>query len=1118
MAEEAKKLSPRKFLVVALLMATFLLLLLGADATAARKHPMLSGQSLPPTSRVQADKALTSRLAETDQSLLGRSDSAPLQVVVKLDYDSVATYAGGISGLAATSPSVTGKSLSDATAAKQRYEAYIVGREKSFKAELGNRVPAAHLGTSLRIVYGGVAARVPANSIAGILKIPGVVAVQKDELNHPLTDSSPQFLGAPSVYSRLGTTANAGQGVIYGNLDTGVWPEHPSFADLGNLPAPPGPARVCNFGDNPLTPANDPFVCQHKLIGGQPFLQTYLSNPARAAAEPFHTARDSNGHGTHTASTAGGNIDTNVSVLGSPLPDIHGLAPGAWVMEYKVCGIQGCFDSDSAAAVGQAIVDGVKVINFSISGGTDPFSDPVELAFLDAYAANVFVSASAGNDGPGAGTVNHLSPWVATVAASTQTREFASTLTVHAGNGDTFTMDGASITPGAGPAPIVLSSEAPYSNTLCTAPAPPGTFTGKIVACQRGGNNRVDKGFNVLQGGAVGMVLYNPTLADVETDTHWLPAVHLADGTTFVAFMNSHAGETASFPAGHSRNGQGDVMAAFSSRGPGGNFIKPDVTAPGVQILAGDSPCGVGSAACAETVTEGPPGEFFQAIAGTSMSSPHDAGAAILLKAMNPGWTPGQIKSALMTTGVKSVVKEDGVTQADPFDFGAGRIQLSSSWMPGLTFDETAAHMASLANDPINAVHLNIPSINAPVMPGRLSTVRTARNVSGLKMKYKAETTAPAGATITVLPKSFNLDPGQSIDLTITIESSAPQAQYFGEVRLVPSANQFPTLHLPVAFRTGQAQVSLASSCSPTSIPLNGISSCQITATNNSFNTTTVNLRTTLNNKLRVQSASGATIVDNRTVEKLNVSLAGAQPGVPSVDPGELFGYLPLDAFGITPIAIGDEDIINLSVPSYVYNGVTYSTLGVDSNGYLLAGGGTAEDNNCCNLPTGPDPAPPNNMVAPFWTDLDGTGAPGIFAATLTDGVDTWIVIEYRVNVFGTTSSRVFQAWIGVDGVQDITYAYDPANLPADPNGQDFLVGAENQLGQGDVTATLPTQDLRVTSTAPTPGASVSYTVNVRGLDAGTGTVTTEMEGPDLPGVTIVRSEIAIGSSGQVTR
>jgi len=1093
---------------VAILMAPLLLLLLGVEASGTPDRPALTGQALSPAERVEADKAPTSRLAKTDQSLLGRNDTAMVPVVIKLDYDSVATYAGSVRGLEATSPSVTGKALSEATDARQKYEAHIAERERAFSAELAARVPQATLGQSLRTVYGGFSATVPANRIADVLAIPGVVAVQKDAVNTLLTDSSPRFLGAPAIYDQLGSTANAGQGVIYGNLDTGVWPEHPSFADLGNLPAPPGPARACNFGDNPLTPASDPFACQDKLIGGQPFLATYLSDPARAAAEPFHTARDSNGHGTHTTSTSAGNIVEDVSILGSPLPAIHGLAPGAWVVEYKVCGIQGCFSSDSAAAVGQAILDGVDVINFSISGGTEPFTDPVELAFLDAYAAGVYVSASAGNSGPGAGTVNHLSPWVATIAASTQTREFATTLTVTAGNGDVFTMDGASITPGAGPAPVVLSSDAPYSNLNCSTPAPAGTFTGKIVACQRGGGiARVTKGFNVLQGGAVGMVLYNPTLADIETDTHNLPTVHLADGTTFVAFMNGHAGEVASFPAGAARNGQGDVMAAFSSRGPGGNVIKPDVTAPGVQILAGDTPV------VEDPASSGPANELFQAIAGTSMSSPHSAGSAILLRAANPGWTPGQVKSALMTTATTNVVKEDGTTPADPFDMGAGRIKLTKAWMPGLTFDESAANMVALGNDPVNAVHLNIPSVNAPVMPGRLSTIRTATNVSGLRMRYDVQTTAPAGATIRVLPRSFTLEPGQSIELTVTIESGAPAGQYFGEVRLVPRRDNFPTLHLPVAFVTGQASVTLASSCSPTSIGLNGISSCQITATNNSFNTSVVDLDTTLNNKLRVASASGAFIVGNRHVTKPNVTLTGAAPGVPSVDPGALFGYIPLDAFGITPIQIGDEEIINFNVPSYVYNGVTYSQIGVDSNGYLLAGGGSSQDNECCSLPSGPHPARPNNMLAPFWTDLDGTGAPGIFAATLTDGVDTWLVVEYRVNVFGTTSPRVFQAWIGVNGTQDITYAY-PGPL-ADPNGQPFLVGAENEAGQGDMVAALPTADLRVTSTAPTPGASVTYTVNVRGVDTGLGKVTTEMDGSGLPGVTIVTSTVTVTRTAQ---
>ena len=156
---------------------------------------------------------------------------------------------------------------------------------------------------------------------------------------------------------------------------------------------------------------------------------------------------------------------------------------------------------------------------------------------------------------------------------------------------------------------------------------------------------------------------------------------------------------------------------------------------------------------------------------------------------------------------------------------------------------------------------------------------------------------------------------------------------------------------------------------------------------------------------------------------------------MPSVADGELFGYVPLDGLGIAPVPIGDEEIINFNAPAYSYNGKAYTAVGVDSNGYVLAGTGTSEDNECCNLPPGPNAAPPNNMLAPFWTDLDGAGAEGVFAATLTDGVDSWLVVEYRVNVFGPNSGRVFQVWIGITGSQDITYAYDPANLPANPKG-----------------------------------------------------------------------------------
>ena len=1102
-------LTVRRSRRLALLAGSLLALVQVAGSTAlAADPPDLSANPISPVERISGAKSTTGKLAQTDPELLARDDRAAVNVVIKLDYDATASYAGGVKGLAATSPRVTGKPLNKKAANVRKYEAYIADQEASVLGALAKAVPSAKVGSKLRTVYGGVAATIPASSVEQVLAIPGVAAVQYDRLNRILTDSSPEFIAATDVYGELGGTADAGSGVIYGNLDTGVWPEHPSLADQGNLDAPPartdGTPRTCDFGDNPLTPATDPFACQDKLIGGQPFLATYLSSPSRAAAEPYHTARDSNGHGTHTSTTSAGNIVDHADPLGVDRGQIHGIAPGAWVIEYKVCGIQGCFSSDSAAAVGEAILDGVDVINFSISGGTDPFTDPVELAFLDAYAAGVFVSTSAGNDGPGAGTVNHLSPWVTSVAASTQERAFESTLTV-TGGPDTAVFTGASITGGiSSPLPVVLSSAAPYSNDLCEAPAPAGLFSGKIVACKRGVNARVEKGYNVAQGGAAGMILYNPTLADIETDSHWLPTVHLADGTDFVAFLAAHPGATATFTAGQAVSSDADVMAAFSSRGPGGLFLKPDVTAPGVQILAGMTPT-------PESVVEGPPGNYFQAIAGTSMSSPHVAGAAILLAALHPTWTPGQIKSALMTSALTDVLKEDLETPADPLDLGAGRIDVARASSVSLALDETATNYAALGNDPVLAVQLNLPSINAPVLPGRLTVTRTVHNVSAAKQSVSAVATAPAGTTIAVSPSSFSLNPGASRTLTITIETDAPiGSQQFGSIELRPKTGI--RQHLPVAFIHTQGDVNLSQDCAPTTIANGATTTCVIEATNNSFGETVVDLDTTTPSGLPIQSATGATLVNDKHARLHDVTLSGAQPGVPAIASGELFGYLPLDAFGIAPIAVGDEDIVNFSVPAFEFAGESWTALGVDSNGYLVAGGGTSEDNDCCTVPAIPNAAPPNSLLAPFWTDLDGTGAPGIFVATLTDGVDTWIVVEWRVNVWGTTSLRTFQAWLGVNDVEDITFAYNPAAMPADPAGQRFQVGAENKIGQGAGLGigVLPTTDQRITSSDPVAGESVSYSLVIKGAKKGTHAVRTEMVASGVPGVTIEKDMITV--------
>ena len=236
------------------------------------------------------------------------------------------------------------------------------------------------------------------------------------------------------------------------------------------------------------------------------------------------------------------------------------------------------------------------------------------------------------------------------------------------------------------------------------------------------------------------MVLYNTVNQDVETDNHWLPAIHV-DGpnTDLLNFVNTHTNVMATFAQGTATPTQADVMAAFSSRGPLGDWIKPDVTAPGIQVLAGMTPQPVGT-------VNGPPGNLYQAIAGTSMSSPHAAGVSALVKAAHPSWTPAMIKSALMTSAVGDVVKEDGVTPATPFDDGAGSIRANRAVKPTLVFDENYADFVAAGTDPLHRIDLNLASINATTMAGEITTKRVAINVSHRTQILHVETAAPAGS------------------------------------------------------------------------------------------------------------------------------------------------------------------------------------------------------------------------------------------------------------------------------------------------------------------------------------------------------------------------------------
>jgi hypothetical protein len=1087
-------------------------------------------------------KSLSGSYAETDPSLLGRSDSTPVNVMVKYDFDATASYTGGVAGLAPTSPSVTGVALADNQSAVNAYDSYTAGVTQEISKAADAAVPGLDIGASYQTVYGGVSATLPANQVSDLLKVPGVAAVQKDALNQPLDDNT-SFIGATNVWPTLGGQDNAGSNTVIGVIDTGLWPEHPMLADHG-LSAPPKPlsAYHCDFGDGSdaahLGPA---FTCNNKLIGAYAFTAGYLANHGSDGHEFCNdathkcSARDSEGHGTHTTTTAAGDRVDHAVLYGVDRGPLSGIAPGAHVIMYRVCLSAGCFSSDSVAAVNQAISDGVNVINFSISGGANPYSDPVELAFLDATNAGISVNASAGNSGPSAATAEHGGPWVTTVGASTGPRFFTSTLHLTADGGASLDVPGVTLTNGISSAtPVVLAQNIPGEDALCqTKLGALSPAAGKIVLCQRGGNARVEKGFNVFSGGAVAMILYNHGVQDLETDNHWLPAIHL-DGpdTALLAFVNGHTNVLASFAQGNPTATTPDVMASFSSRGPVGDWIKPDVTAPGIQVLAGMTP-----QPDQTTPVNGPSGNLYQAIAGTSMASPHAAGVSLLVKAAHPSWTPAEIKSALMTSSVQSVVKEDGTTATTPFDAGAGSIRADRAVNPTLVFDETYADFVAAGADPLHRIDLNIASIDATTMTGSITTNRTAINVSGKHQNLQVQITQPAGVTITVGKKNKNLHIDKDGTLTFPITISAPEVangQYFGAIDLVPVAGG-NTVHIPVAFVKRQGNVSLTHLCSPTTVAVKALIHCTATVTN--LSSVTAN-------------AALSIVQQEKTGKALNYvnigapgSVIGAGDGVqwggplsPQMPPqvtsltagsGPAGGYLPLSAFGIAPIAgVGDDTITNLNVPAFYYGGESYSRIGVVSNGYLVIGGGTSSD--IVFTPQHfPNAARPNNVLSPLWSDLNPPGAGAIRAGTLTDGSNTWIIVDWAgVKNFGNATTHTFEVWIQVAGgaagtgpsSEQITFSYNAgttnggnSSLGDPDSGQNW--GAENRDGSsGANIATAPANgsEYVVHTTPPTAGGSVTIPFDVWSKKPNTYHSQASMTSDQTPGVTQVFQTLTI--------
>lgn len=528
---------------------------------------------------------------------------------------------------------------------------------------------------------------------------PGILSVLP-ELKYELhTTRTPQFLGLDQNANLFPESYSASD-VIVGVFDTGVWPESKSFDDTGLGPIPSSWKGQCESGNN-FNSSN----CNRKLIGARFFSKGYTAalGPINELKES-NSPRDDDGHGTHTSTTAAGSVVPDANLLGYASGTARGMAARARVAIYKVCWLGGCFSSDILKAMDTAIEDNVNVMSLSLGGGmSNYYRDSVAIGAFAAMEKGILVSCSAGNAGPSSYSLSNLAPWITTVGAGTLDRDFPA----YASLGNGLNYSGVSLYRGdtvpSKMLPFVYAgnaSNATNGNLCMSDTLIPEKVKGKIVLCDRGVNARVQKGSVVKAAGGIGMVLANTDANGDElvADAHLLPATAVTQksGDAIKSYLFSDSNPTITILFEGTKVGiePSPVVAAFSSRGPNSitsEILKPDIIAPGVNILAGWAGS-VGPTGLAEDTRH----VEFNIISGTSMSCPHVSGLAALLKAAHPEWSPAAIRSALMTTAYTQYKNgqkiEDLATgkPSTPFDHGAGHVDPVSALNPGLVYDLTA--------------------------------------------------------------------------------------------------------------------------------------------------------------------------------------------------------------------------------------------------------------------------------------------------------------------------------------------------------------------------------------------------------------------------------------------
>lgn len=685
-----------------------------------------------------------------------------------------------------TAPRLSSGHVDLAAPEAQDYIAQLQSEQAAFVSAMNEALPEATVSTYInesgqeieatyQLLFNGVAVdpgqTVTAEAKRKLQALPGVKAVHNDYSYTPDLYASLELINAEAAWDDLGGREDAGDGIRFASMDGGVHHEAPMF-DGDGYSYPPG------------YPLGDEENTNGKIIVSRAYFRTW--DPPAPGDENTWPGENGTPHGVHTASIAAGEVVTDATYAGADLDTISGVAPNAYVMSYRmfynsVSGDGSFYTVEGIAALEDIVSDGAQVLNNSWGGGPGSVGgefDPLDQALINAVEAGVFVSMSAGNAGPGLGTGDHPSPDYINVAATSTDGTYATgELSVSAPEPVPAELEDMAFTLSTfgGTFPFgqvfnytfAAAANVEPANFEGCDPFPEGAFDGMAAVISRGGCEFGLKVLNAEEAGAEFVIVHN-TAAEGDTlismapgsvgDQVTIPSVFVgySDGIGMVDWHDDH-GEDAELELSTIAQQVGnepDVVANFSSRGPNpGNVLKPDIAAPGVNIMA-------------QGYTPGATGEdrhlgYGQA-SGTSMAAPHVAGAAALVLQEHPTWTPGEIKSALMSTSqYLDIYNADG-SPAQPLDIGAGRLDLTNAFDPGVILDPPSLSFGEIVNGSTDVITFTVRSVAAATETYDLSTLYTGDGFT--------QTTTLDGFTLST--DSIELDPGETISVGVTFDST----------------------------------------------------------------------------------------------------------------------------------------------------------------------------------------------------------------------------------------------------------------------------------------------------------------------------------------------------------